>query len=156
MNSAEARGILVLLSCRDERGVFRFPVDAEWKNAVFVKPKGKDPSALQREVAARIGRPDLAKHIHVEHVFENAVAQGESGAISLCVAVLSDAAFQAPDSWPTLPDLLRAMPSGRERLAFMKAVQLLAGSHKDTLEAIELTEEVRKALLRSLDPDFQG
>lgn len=151
-----AKGLLVLLGCRDERGIFRVPVDADWKVGVFIEPKGQDPASLQKELALRIGRPDLAGRVEIEHVFEDAIAREGHEALSLCIAVLPEGSFEAPTSWPTLPDLLRSMGPGRERVVVMKAVQLLAGSHKDTLSAIELTEDVRKALLRSLDPDFQG
>lgn len=156
MNSSRSRGILVLLSCRDERGIFRFPVDPDLNKGLFIKSRGGDVADVKRAIAERIGHPELFAQIRVEHVFEGAVTAGSLTDLSLCVAALPSAVFQAPPSWPTLPDILRSLPPDRERLVFMKAVQLLAGAHEETLTAIELTDEVRKALLRSLDPDFQG
>lgn len=42
-----------------------------------------------------------------------------------------------PSGWVLFPELLRMLPEDRGRLPYLKAMQFLAGSHKDHIVAVD-------------------
>ncbi len=57
------------------------------------------------------------------------------------------------DDWQTIPAMLRSLPAGRNRVAYNKVFQLLAGADQQSLHALELDERLKSRLLDSDAPD---
>ena len=57
----------------------------------------------------------------------------------------------AHSTWPTIADILRKLPSGRNRLVYNKAMQYFAGVDDPNLNVLEVDQEVRDRLKVLMD-----
>lgn len=144
----KAPQVTILLSCQDEKGVLRYPHDQQ---AYFGFTKRLDQSeSISRqlvEFAARaLGRPELAPNIEPLSSLEPLLKEELQDPSLLYVMRLKPDHFIAPQSWPTLIDVLRKMPQGRNRVAYNKALQYFAGVHSAQVDVLELDKEVAERL----------
>ncbi|MCX6118803.1 MAG: hypothetical protein NT027_14780 [Proteobacteria bacterium] len=59
--------------------------------------------------------------------------------------------FGETQTWSTLPDLIRTLPKDRNRLAYLKAWQVLSGALEENTKALDVAEVVKH--LKSLEKE---
>lgn len=135
--------VLVLISCRDENDLVRVPTDGDpFVPGMLIA----DADQALRKVAEKLLRPDLAPFISIEHIIQDGIQLPSGEHADLVVADIPRQHLTAPMDWATVPSLIRGMPKTRNRLAYLKAWQILTGAHQETLEAVEIDEDLRRRL----------
>ncbi len=147
-SGSKMRQVVALIACRDKNGLVRVPTNGDKLVPGFLI-QGAEELALIRAAAEKLLHPELASHIKIEHVIPDAVQLASGETCELLVGEIDAQHFTAPLEWATIPSLIREMPATRNRLAYLKAWQILTGAHQETLEAVELTEEMRRRLKES-------
>lgn len=147
------RNILLLLATNDSKGVIRLCPENESSSAVqtygvYFELSGRLPASVEiRNKAAEIIGQTLTKdHIDYIHFIDDGVSVGNGRSCAVYLLRLKDAAFLAPDTWKTMPEILRQLESGKMRNVFNKALQILAGALEGEVAALEVDEEVRRRL----------
>lgn len=147
---SEKKPVLVLIACRDENGLVRVPTDGD-PLVPGLLVSGADQAL--RKAAEKLLRPDLAAFMTIEHILQNAIQLASGEYAELVVAEIAQQHFTAPLDWATVPHLIRGMPTTRNRLAYLKAWQIFTGAHQETLEAVEINEDLRQRLKESFKND---
>jgi hypothetical protein len=83
---------------------------------------------------------DLSKTIELISFVSPMVDVGDGETAALLVAKTVTCGLIAPKDWRTLSSILRALSKNRNRVVFLKALQLLCGSDKEDIDAIELND----------------
>ena len=137
---------VILFAFRGDNDVFYF-VDTRNKTlpGLSFRPKPLEPINLQiiSSVCDFFHDLDLTTRMHVVQDFrEEFFYQSKSVALYI---VLSDVSCDEKNyQYLTLPAMMKLMPKNKTRLAYMKALQWIAGAHKETIKAIS-TEDLTKS-----------
>lgn len=148
--AAKQKPVLVLIACRDEAGLVRVPTDGD-PLVPGLLVSGTDQAL--RKAAEKMLHPELAPFLTLEHIIQDAIQLPSGENAELVVAEIQPQHFVAPLDWATVPTLIRGMPTTRNRLAYLKAWQILTGAHQETLEAVEINEDLRQRLKESFKND---
>lgn len=156
MNSgSKEKTVVALIACRDKNGLVRLPTDGDKITPGLHIQDGSDreEQELAKAVAEKMHRQDLVAFIKVDHVIHDALQLASGKHCDLVVGEVDSQKFTAPLEWATVPSLIREMPANRNRLAYLKAWQILTGAHQESLEAVEITEDMRRRLKESFKND---
>ena len=143
-----------ILYRRLEVGVFRFPVGSDpAMPGIVVSAAASTPivAQLAQAVAAAIGIEGTDGHAFtVQEGFADAITMPSGEAATLYVGRVAPGGVTAPRTWPSMPDLLRAMAKNRARVPYLRAWQVLAGGVNDDSTKAYDAADVAKALRASL------
>lgn len=143
---AKAPTLTILVPVRDRNGVMRFPhsggpyygihklIDASQTLA--------NQAALVAEEYLSQGGLKLTPLTAIDPVLKI------DGVVSSILYILKpkDDHIKVDETWPTMAEILRSLPQGATRLAYMKALQFLAGAADAEVSVLEVDEEVRARL----------
>ena len=138
---------VLLLAVRDERGLLRFPDEGSAARpglTLTVKPLLAIAEQLAGLASKALSAPTYVRIDIIPEFSDSLPGVGElKEDATLYIAAAS--AYQASPAqtaaWPTLPDLLRRMPKDRNRLAYMRAFQVLSGSLTQDIKAYEFNDK---------------
>lgn len=149
MNSLKAKQALVFVVAQDERDLFRTPRShrADVPGIALPLELLEDEAQFTKQLAEVCGLPQLASYINIETGFPLRDAD-ESGYAVAVLARIPKQYYQADQTWVTLPECMRQLPANGSRLAVLKMLQWLAGTHLDTLEAHHMDESLLKKLTK--------
>jgi hypothetical protein len=146
---------VLLAAVPDANGVLRLPTSGDATAPglhVRVQPLAPIAAQLVEAAAAAIDLgPAAGMALSLVDGFADPVTLANGEAATLYVGRVSPGAATAPASWPSVPDLLRAMAKNRSRVPYLRAWQVLAGGLDDSVKALDAAE-VAKALRASLKP----
>ena len=141
---------VILVGGKFERGLWRF-LDAGQPLTPGV-PFAVEPLRPINEqimTAARLADSGLeGLAIHIDQSFTEILTPSVGLEVTLFIGNLpsqrGDEAFTRP--WRTMPELLRAMPKSRARLAYLKAWQVFSGAASEEISAVEFNDlgEIQK------------
>ena len=116
MNALEclesADKLLLLIACKDARGLYRFPGDYSGHPGVLIT-KGVTATfwdQLDHALSCAIGEIGLGTKVSIEHVILPLLEISGDQMALLLLAKIPPEDFIAPECWPTLPDILKKMP----------------------------------------------
>lgn len=143
--------LLLAVDCEDR--LLRFPVDkSPWPGLnLKVDTLLGINSQLKDRAALELGPWAGAKcEIWQEY---SAVLRRDSLLTTLYVAIVrpskEELASTPWSTWETLPALIRTLPKDRNRLAYLKAWQILSGALEETTKALDVNEVAK--YLKSLE-----
>lgn len=149
--------VTILLCCQDVRGVLRFPFKEDKYFGLSKRVDQSQPIAKQLAgyAALVLSRPELASRIEALTSLEPILKEEGTDPSLLYLMRIDPRHFNAPESWPTLIEVLKNMPQGRNRVAYNKALQYFAGVHEAKVDVLEVDKEVAERLqqLSSLSPE---
>ncbi len=144
---------IVLVAARDLKGLFRVPpwsFDLPGHYFDIVQEMGlKDQIIAQASIA--LGHPELAGDLVFKCTFDQALVIGIDEYL-LHLVFLNNEKFSVPSTWKTIPELLRSMKKNKNRVPYLLAFQVLAGSDTDQIDALEMDDEVKNRIKDQLDP----
>lgn len=136
-----------LCGLRDTTGVLRFPpVEGDVPGLSF-ETRPRTPineqliDQLKETLARETGASAENLELDINQEYSDTVDLPDGRQGTLYVAIGSG--VEGPESWPRLPDLLRAMPADRSRVPYLRAWQVLTGGLKLNTKALE-TEDIEK------------
>lgn len=135
--------MILLLGLKRDDGLILLPSDSTETPGILARVDTRLPINPQLLELAhkRSGLPSI--EISIWQEFQEGVTLLDGTKATLYAAK----ALAYPQSMPadvtTLPDMLRKMPPNRNRVAYMKALQVFAGGLEETTKALDL-EEVRR------------
>ena len=134
---------ILLLALKREDGVFVFPSDAEDIPGIVspVNPSLPINPQLLDLAHRRSGLPII--EISVWQEFQETITLPGGDAATLYAAKALVIPETLPTDVTTLPLMLRKMPPDRNRVAYMKALQVFAGGYDEQTKAVDL-DEVRR------------
>lgn len=144
LNRCSTSVAIVLLGVMDERGIMRFPVDAPETPGLMFQPETLKP--INEQIFDRIEREVLSRDpglIDICQEYSCEVTLSDSRQATLYLATMKFQEKNAANQWDTMPELLRAMPKSRNRLAYLKAWQVLTGAMSENIKVIEQEEMAR-------------
>ena len=134
---------VLLVAIRREDGLLVIPTDSGEIPGIVRTINSSLPINPQLlEIAEeRTGLPKIEIFIWQEFECQIQLPNGEPATIYAAKTI------KTPDEIPadakTLPEILRAMPANRNRVAYMKAMQVISGALEEQTKALDL-EEVRR------------
>lgn len=134
---------ILLLGLKRDNGVFVFPSSSEEIPGILAAIDPSLPINPQLlELASRRSGVH-PREISVWQEFQETIKlpSGEDATLYAAKALLIP--HTIPDDVTTLPEMLRRMPATRNRVAYMKALQVFAGGLEEQTKALDL-EEVRR------------
>ncbi|MBC7532755.1 MAG: hypothetical protein H7318_14365 [Oligoflexus sp.] len=144
----KAPTLTILLPIYDTNGIMRFPRS---EGAYFGIQCTVDNSlALSKQATQCLenffGIQDLSDKIEPVAAIDPVLR--EEGKVSSVLYLMrpKGEVIEADPSWFTIAQVLRSMSSGGNRLAYMKALQYMAGAADAEVSVLEVDEEVRKRL----------
>jgi hypothetical protein len=139
---------ILLVGIPDANGVLKFPVAGDPPGLhVAARPLISIDQQLVAAASEALGK-DIALHLSLEQEFADDVALPDGKTATLYVGtVAKTAGIQAPGSYQSMPDILRAMAKTRGRLPYLRAWQVLTGGLTMTTKALDL-DEVKKHFLK--------
>ena len=136
---------VLVCAVADAQGVLRIPVvaDAGETPGLRFAVQGLKPINIQlAEAAAQFFGREVGLHLNIEQEYADEVSTA-AGAVTLYLARLApQAGIVASESWLSIPALLRQL-SGRARIPYLRAWQVLAGGLKLTTKAVEAGEALK-------------
>lgn len=146
---------VLLVAIRRDDGLLVIPTDSGDIPGIVrrINPSLPINPQLLAMAEERAGVPQLEVFIWQEFACEINLTDGERA------TVYAARAIKTPDTVPTdakpLPEILRGMPANRNRVAYMKAMQVFSGALEEQTKALDL-EEVRRHLMNTSDkcPDL--
>ena len=134
--------VVVLLGYCGANGVWRFLFGHGHYMGFPLYVDGKAESIAHQVSAALMAMQilDDSRNIELRGRIEPLLAWEDGGQSLLLVAELKGGEPKAGE-WIVLPEILRRMPKGRNRVGFMKVFQLLSTNPDDESFAVELTPE---------------
>ncbi|MFW7377956.1 MAG: hypothetical protein ACOH5I_04020 [Oligoflexus sp.] len=147
--------VSLFVACRDQRDIIRVANDIKPWPGIHVKVDSSRPlmPQVRQAWAEFMGKPEFAGKLQALGTIEPLLKLTDHETSCLFVLAMQASDFRAPESWPTLPELLRSLPAGRNRVAYNKAFQILAGALSDEFHAIEVDETIQKRLADLLKGD---
>jgi hypothetical protein len=141
---------VLLLGFKQEDGVFLFPSESVEVPGISSKINPSLPinPQLMELVQTRCTMPGMMISIWQEFQEAIKLPTGEVGTLYAAKASGVPPNFSCPVR--KLPDMLRHMPPDRNRVAYMKALQVFAGGLEEQTKALDL-DEVRRHI-RDLSP----
>lgn len=140
--------IVILLGTTDSRGVWQFLfASPDFVGIPFIAKVGRSLGnqileAVESAVKAKLGAEKLNIIAPIEPPLT--WADGQAKSLLLLCSIQRESPMQG--EWLTMPDILRRIPKGRNRLIFMKVIQRLSNDPDSGVEAVELTEELIQSL----------
>ena len=151
---------VALLCVKDERGIWRHaPLEAEPGLPGLLIERQTTISSPSQRIANSLSQCQqlesygfTAERIQVISALEPflSLSGGEQGQLYLCTSSVLEASSMS--NWPTIPEMLRSLVAGRNRVAYNKVFQVLAGAATQTLHALDVNEDLRRRLLDKEDP----
>lgn len=139
-----AEKVFYIFSALDEANIFRCYFDTSTQRAFQIDLKPLIPLASQIVDDLLIRYPDLERvRCHFVPFFGEALNEREKLYLILYDKNLT---LHGGTVWP---EFLRNMPKTRERLAFLKAFQVVMGTHKENIKALSPSD------LKPLNGDLQ-
>jgi hypothetical protein len=141
----------LLIAIKREDGLIMVPTDPGTIPGIrkTINPSLPINPQLLDMAAERTGLP--AMEISIWQEFQDTVTL-EDGQLATVYAAKT---IKTPDSMPhdaiTLPQILRSMPPNRNRVAYMKVLQVFSGALEEQTKALDL-DEVRRHI-NSLSPN---
>jgi hypothetical protein len=134
---------VLLLGLKRDDGVFVFPSDeGEIPGIVSaVNPSLPINPQLLQMAHQRSGVPIIEISVWQEFQETVKLPGGELGTLYAAKSIILPQ--QLPHDVTTLPQMLRNMPPNRNRVAYMKALQVFAGGLEEQTKALDL-DEVRR------------
>lgn len=145
---------ILLVACRDAHGFYRFPVevDSPFPGIPIVMVEGYS-EAMQVEQAVRqiFGDAVGTRKILLRIKFEDCLQISNREPQTLFLAELTTSQdLETVAQWPTLPEILRQMPKDKNRVPYMKVMQVLAGDLEQGVSALELDDKLKEEIKRRL------
>lgn len=134
---------ILLFGMKREDGLLLFPSDSEHTPGIITIVNTSLPINPQLlEVAQqRSGLPMIEISIWQEFQESIMLASGETATLYAAKSLMVP--HNLPTEVKTLPEMLRGMPPNRNRVAYMKALQVFAGGLEEQTKALDL-DEVRR------------
>lgn len=154
MYLSKAPTLTVLIPARDSLGVLRFPHSGGPYYGIHKVIDSSLTLAAQACLVAEEflgqGPLDLTPVSAIDPVLK------KDGAVSSVLYILrpNSDQIQVDKTWPTMAEILRALPQGGTRLAYMKALQVLAGAADAEVSVLEVDDEVRARLKEQEEPSI--
>ena len=158
--------LLVLVACKDCRGLYRFPGNCSGLPGLLIAkgdtipysalaihgndPLGKLICQLDIILQSTLNEAGLGPKVKLEHVILPPIELSESHMALLVLGRLSPEEFIAPESWPTLPEILKKMQRNKMRSPYLKAFQLLSGALEQEVDAYEFGGSKSSELLEKI------
>ncbi len=145
---AKAPTLTILLPIWDHNGVMRFPNSA---GPYFGIHCGLDHSLALSKQAIRgveefFGISELTGDLEPVAAIDPVLrCEGEPSSV-LFLMKPKGTRLEAKSTWFTIAQVLRSMATGGNRLAYMKALQYMAGAADAEVSVLEVDEEVRLRL----------
>lgn len=137
--------LLVAVRCSDN--ILRFPNDeSKWPGLSFQVNQllPINPQLIER-AQSELG--PKAQGISIWQEYSAQMLEGVSPIATLYVAMYEptpeDLADLPTSSWATLPALIRTLAKDRNRLAYLKAWQILSGGLEESTKALDVNEVAR-------------
>ncbi|MGE0175187.1 MAG: hypothetical protein AB7T49_20540 [Oligoflexales bacterium] len=154
MEATQDHKIIILLANHTASGIVRFANDEnEIPGIVTALNAGASKDVIALEAARFLEDDGLAVDIEVVGEFTPLLTLPNGDPGVLVLTVLKRKTIKNNHEWVTLPELIRAMPRDRNRIAYMKTIQYFAGCDKENIEAVELDENARRAIRKNLGMD---
>ena len=131
---------VLVVGLRREDGLLLFPTDAGDVPGIVRKINTSlpiNPQLIDMAVE-RTGMPRI--EISVWQEFECTIVLPDGEPATVYAARVIQTAHVIPDDVKTLPDILRGMPQNRNRVAYMKAMQVFSGALTESTKAVDLDE----------------
>lgn len=144
----KAPTLTILLPIYDKTGVMRFPNSGDAYFGIHCAVDNSLPLSKQaiRCVEDYFGLKDLGDQIDPVAAIDPVLrVEGQVSSL-LYLMRPKEGALQANPSWFTIAQVLRSLPVGGNRLAYMKALQYMAGAADAEVSVLEVDEEVRRRL----------
>lgn len=135
--------VILLLGLKRDDGLILLPSDSTETPGIMASVDSRLPINPQLLELAhkRSGLPSI--EISIWQEFQESVTLLDGTKATLYAAKALAYPQAMPADVTTLPDMLRKMPPNRNRVAYMKALQVFAGGLEETTKALDL-EEVRR------------
>ncbi len=146
--------LLLAVECED--GLLRFPNDASFWPGLGFKVDMMLPINEQLQSAAKKYIEDQWPKVSIWQEYSSLLQHDGVMDSTLYVAKIRPDYSLLPSawqSWQTLPALIRTLPKDRNRLAFLKAWQVLSGGLEESTKALDVAEVAKH--LKSLEKDTQ-
>ncbi|RZA23089.1 MAG: hypothetical protein EOP10_13670 [Proteobacteria bacterium] len=153
MYLTKAPTLTILIPVTDENGVLRFPHSGGPYYGIHkIINAAVTLSAQAEETAKTFFNSPNATFTPVAAI--DPVLK-KSGEVSSVLYLMKPTSKDLPinKNWPTMAEILRAVDPGPTRLAYMKALQHLAGAADAQVDVLEVDEEVRTRL-KTLEEDL--
>ncbi len=144
----KAPTLTILLPIYDKTGVMRFPNSG---GAYFGIHCPVDNTLSLSQQAVRcvenfFGLKNLGDKMEPVAAIDPVLR--DQGTVSSVLYLMRPKAqvFEANPTWFTIAQILRSLPKGGNRLAYMKALQYMAGAADAEVSVLEVDEEVRQRL----------
>ena len=135
--------VILLLGLKRDDGLILLPSDSTETPGILASVDTRLPinPQLLELAQKRSGLPSI--EISIWQEFQESVLLIDGTKATLYAAKALAYPQVMPADVTTLPDMLRKMPPNRNRVAYMKALQVFAGGLEETTKALDL-EEVRR------------
>lgn len=135
--------VILLLGLKRDDGLILLPSDSTETPGILANVDTRLPinPQLLELAQKRSGLPAI--EISIWQEFQESVTLVDGTTATLYAAKALAYPQTMPADVTTLPDMLRRMPPNRNRVAYMKALQVFAGGLEETTKALDL-EEVRR------------
>lgn len=153
LSPSETELVLILVAAQDERRLWRVRADEPGLPGIVARIDYAAPlnKQIRRAAAAAIGLESRSEDLVVHGPLTPVIELDDGRQAALVLVQLTPEQLEAPSSWPTFPVVLRALPKNKSRLPYMKALQILSGALEQGVNAIEIDDQVREALLKQRD-----
>jgi hypothetical protein len=120
----------------------RFPADPKDSYGLLIEVEGARPinEQLVDKAVQFFGKENVRRHVQIEQSYSCEAALPDGKSITVYVATVAGRHRLASKEWPTMPELLKNMPKDRNRLAYLKAWQILSGVAQELIKAVELED----------------
>ncbi len=136
---------VLLCAVPDERGVLRFPSNdsTELPGLNFAVEAGLPINDQLIQVAEKTLNARLHGKLDVSQDFADPVVRVDGQPATLYVATVAEGAKRSDSSWPSLPEILRALPKNKGRVPYLRAWQILTGGLKLDTKAVDMADVER-------------
>ena len=130
---------LILLGVANQKGFLIFPTTATETPGLMFSPGGAQPVNLQilSQVSDYLGLDLNGQAVEICQEYSDTVTLASGNEATLYLATIRDRPELIKEDWSNLPDHLRAMPKNKNRLAYLRAWQVLTGSLTLNTKVIE-------------------
>jgi hypothetical protein len=134
----ETERAIILIGLKDVNGVFRFPTDAEGLHGIMLSAKVRTPIVAQivERVESYFSKTFAGGAVDITPDFAGKCTLSSGESVTLYAGVLRDDSLKADESWQTLPAVLRNMPKDKNRVAYLLALQVFAGTGQESVKAV--------------------
>lgn len=128
---------VLLVGFKDDQGVLRFPSEDPEIPGLHLEVGSRTPinELLIKCVEKYISSEGLGPFMLVDqqHSFEITLAKGPA---TLYAATMTKNFGRIAKDWKTIVEILKGMPQGANRLAYLKALQVFAGMARENITAV--------------------